>query len=277
MQKSKVSCLPLLFFDELVKTKTLTMEDWFARAVSLGLGGVEMHRSFLGDDDPFAEAKKIAKLAEGYGLSISMLTGASDFTHPQREERERQVVLCCESIQLAEVLGAPYYRLTAGQEHKGVPREQLFTWVEEGFAKSLKYADKLGIVLAYENHYKDYYWTYPDLSRHMEDYLRILAMFEGSNLRVNFDTSNLIVVGEDPLALLEKVLPLVVYVHASDRLGENIYQHGVPGTGLVEFNRIFALLQKNNYTGWISVEYNGTGGVEALRTAIDFIRNNYKG
>jgi sugar phosphate isomerase/epimerase len=87
----------------------------------------------------------------------------------------------------------------------------------------------------------------------------------------------LIVVGEDPLALLEKVLPLVVYVHASDRLGENIYQHGVPGTGLVEFNRIFALLQKNNYTGWISVEYNGTGGVEALRTAIDFIRNNYKG
>jgi hydroxypyruvate isomerase len=45
----------------------------------------------------------------------------------------------------------------------------------------------------------------------------------------------------------------------------------------VEFNRIFALLQKNNYTGWISVEYNGTGGVEALRTAIDFIRNNYKG
>ena len=42
MQKSKVSCLPLLFFDELVKTKTMTMEDWFARAVSLGLGGVEM-------------------------------------------------------------------------------------------------------------------------------------------------------------------------------------------------------------------------------------------
>lgn len=277
MQKSKVSCLPLLFFDELVKTKTMTMEEWFSKAVSLGLNGVEMHRSFLGNDNPFAEAKKIAKMAETFGLSISMLTGASDFTHPQSEERERQVALCCESIQLAEALGASFYRLTAGQEHMGVPREQLFAWVKEGFEKSLRYAEKLGITLAFENHYKDYYWTYPDLSRHMTDYLRILGMFEGSKLRVNFDTSNLIVVGENPLALLEKLLPIVVYVHASDRLGENIYQHGIPGTGLVEFSRIFELLRKNNYTGWISVEYNGTGGIEALRTAVDFIRNNYTG
>jgi sugar phosphate isomerase/epimerase len=90
---------------------------------------------------------------------------------------------------------------------------------------------------------------------------------------VNFDPSNCVVCGEDPIALLEVVKSRVVTMHASDRYFEGgtladlqridqdpragyatILKHGVIGRGLNDYDRIFSILRGAGFDGWISIE-----------------------
>jgi sugar phosphate isomerase/epimerase len=99
---------------------------------------------------------------------------------------------------------------------------------------------------------------------------------------VNYDPSNAIVAGDDPLWLLERVKGRGVSVHASDRylkggslddlrqsdgtLGYSpLLSHGVIGQGLNDYDRIFAILRSADFTGWVSIE----DGVESMRQMVD--------
>jgi len=110
---------------------------------------------------------------------------------------------------------------------------------------------------------------------------------------VNFDPSNAIVAGEDPVVFLENVLDRVVTVHASDRYLEggtiedlfasdahphtgyaSILQHGVIGRGMNDYDRLFSLLKKVGFAGWISIE-DGTDpevGLQHLEDSAQFLR-----
>jgi len=96
---------------------------------------------------------------------------------------------------------------------------------------------------------------------------------DGPGFGVNYDPSNCVVCGDDPLALLDAVKQRVVTMHASDRYFEGgnladlqrmdqdshtgyatILKHGVIGKGLNDYDRIFSVLHQAGFTGWISIE-----------------------
>ena len=145
-----------------------------------------------------------------------------------------------------------------------------------------------------ENHYKDGLWEYPEFAQSHRLYLSILdacAPF----LKAQYDPSNAIVAGEDPYELLERVLPRVATMQASDRYLEGgtleqlktfdrdpkhgyarFVKHGVIGKGLNDYDRIFGTLAKAGYDGWISIE-DGDGptlevGMDNLRQSAAFLR-----
>jgi sugar phosphate isomerase/epimerase len=113
------------------------------------------------------------------------------------------------------------------------------------------------------------------------------------NFGVNFDPSNTLIAGEDPIELLEMIKERVVTVHASDRYLEggtladlqrfdlnpitgynNLLKHGVIGRGLNDYDRIFSILSSSGFTGWISIE-DGTDpacGMEHLALSATFLR-----
>ena len=77
------------------------------------------------------------------------------------------------------------------------------------------HAKAAGIVMCMENHYKDGLWQYPEFAQSHRRYLAILDAVDSPYLKAQYDPSNAIVAGEDPYALLDRVLPRVATMQAS--------------------------------------------------------------
>jgi sugar phosphate isomerase/epimerase len=144
-----------------------------------------------------------------------------------------------------------------------------------------------------ENHYKDSQWTRPEFALKQEVFLEIVeAIDERRNFGVQYDPSNAIVAGDDPIALLEKVKDRVVSMHASDRhfkegitmeqfrkveqsdqrMGYSEYlSHGVIGKGLNDYDKIFSILSRSRFDGWVSIE-DGVNGLGEIKESIIFLQ-----
>ncbi|OUC08219.1 xylose isomerase, partial [Litorilinea aerophila] len=154
----------------------------------------------------------------------------------------------------------------------------------------LPVAREYEIVLGLENHYKDGYWQYPEFAQKQDVFLRLLeAIPERTYFGVQYDPSNAIVAGDDPIELLRRVADRVVSMHASDRyLAEGTtleelrqsdgtlgyspnLRHGVTGQGLNDYDAIFSILAGVGYQGWVSIE-DGMNGMDEMRASIDFLK-----
>ncbi len=155
----------------------------------------------------------------------------------------------------------------------------------------LPVAREYGVILGLENHYKDGFWKYPEFAQKQDVFLELLAAIsEREFFGVQFDPSNAIVAGDDPLDLLRQVADRVVSMHASDRYlaeGTTLEQlrqndgtlgyspnlrHGVTGQGLNDFDTIFSILAEHNYQGWISIE-DGMNGMDEMDQSLAFLRS----
>ena len=140
-----------------------------------------------------------------------------------------------------------------------------------------------------ENHYKDNYWAYPEFAQASDVFCEILDRVPSPRLGVNYDPSNALLAGEDPLALLAKVKDRVVTMHASDRSLK-------PGTRWTTCGRrrtpwatprscstaksaaasttstpSSARCATRGFNGWISIE-DGVNGMDELRRSAEFLR-----
>ena len=180
-------------------------------------------------------------------------------------------------------------RVLSGQRYPQVAREQGIEWVVECIEAVLPVARENGIVLGLENHYKDGFWHYPEFAQKMDVFLQLLeAIPEREFFGVQYDPSNAIVAGDDPLELLRAVADRVVSMHASDRYlrpGASLealrgsdgtigyapeLQHGVTGRGLNDYDAIFSLLREAGYAGWVSIE-DGMNGMDEMRESLEFL------
>jgi sugar phosphate isomerase/epimerase len=123
----------------------------------------------------------------------------------------------------------------------------------------------------------------------MDVFIEIVDQIDSPWFGVNFDPSNTILAGEDPLVLLERVKDRVVTMHASDRFlksgtiedlrrEENAagyaarLAHGVIGKGLNDYDAIFRVLRSVGFHSWISIE-DGVNGMDELRQSASFLRS----
>ena len=154
----------------------------------------------------------------------------------------------------------------------------------------LPVAKEHGIVLGMENHYKDGFWKYPEFAQKMDRFLGIVnAVEDRTSFGVQYDPSNAIVAGDDPIELLRHVAGRVVSMHASDRYmadGASLdelrqsdgtlgyspnLRHGVTGKGLNDYGTIFSILAEHGYRGWVSIE-DGMDGMEEMAESLAFLR-----
>jgi len=268
------SCLPMIYFKAIALQQTLSLFDWLDTASGLPLDGTEIHWRMLpnapGDIDRLRAALQARR------LRVSQVTCAPDFTNPDATVRTAEIARTRNDIEVAAALGATCVRITAGQAHPQTTRVDGIRWVVEAVRPLLEHAARHQVWLAFENHYKDYFWEYPDFAQRAETFLEIVHALGPHGLRVNYDTSNQVMIGEDPLAALAEVQNLVVHVHCSDRVGPGTYLHAPAGEGVVDFPAIFRLLQTSGYDGWLSAEYNGPEGLDGLTRALGYIRATWE-
>jgi len=273
--------------DALCVTKTMTLFDWIDLAATLGVDGVEMYPGFFESFEP-SYLERVRAHLERTGLEAPMMCASPDFTQPGAEERRAEVEREKQMIAVTAALGGRYCRVLSGQRRDEVSRADGVRWTVECIASLLDAAESQGIVLNMENHYKDGYWRHPEFAQSLDVFLEIIGRIDSPWFGVNYDPSNAIVAGEDPLAVLAAVKERVVTMHASDRYltGGTIadlkaqdgsvgyarnLKHGVIGKGLNDYDAIFSTLRQEGFDGWISIE-DGENGMDELRESAAFLR-----
>jgi sugar phosphate isomerase/epimerase len=282
----RISVFPKCYFDELTDGR-MPLADWIRAAATLGGEGVEQYDGFFRSFAP-ADVDPIVRLMEETGQITSMLCFSPDFTHPDAAERRRQVERQKAAIDLTVRLGAKHCRTLSGQRFPGLTRGDGVARTLDGIRRSLEHAERAGVTLCMENHYKDGRWRYPEFAQAEDIFLEIVDGIDSPYFGVQYDPSNAIVGGYDPIRFLERVRTRVVTVHASDRylapgaslddLRErdgatgyaDILKHGETGTGLNDYDAIFRILAAAGFDGWISIE-DGMNGLDELRRSRDFL------
>ena len=287
----KLAAFPKGFIKQLV-AGDMSIYEWIKLADGLRVDGLEFYNNFADVKDP-ANWPKIRKAVEDTGMVIPMMCASPDFTIPDAALRKKEIEHEIKAIEMSAVLGAKYCRVLSGQRRKDITREEGMGYVIDSINACIPTAKDLGITLIIENHYKDDFWTEPEFAQMMDVFVDLVSRIDSPYFGVNFDPSNAIAAGEEPLELLEKVKHKVVTMHASDRYLANgtiedlrkaeggtagyvsFFKHGVIGKGLNDYDAIFKTLKDVGFDSWISIE-DGVDGMEQMHESADFLREKIK-
>jgi sugar phosphate isomerase/epimerase len=288
MPAPRISVFPKCYLDDLIARRRSYVE-WIHDAATLGGEGIEHYDEFFVSYDE----KDVAPIMEAMaatGQISSMLCFSPDFTHPDPRERARQVERQKRAIDLSVRVGARYCRTLSGQKYPGLTIDEGVARASACIAAALEHASRRDVVLCLENHYKVGEWLYPEFAQQEEPYLALLdALPATPYVGVQYDPSNAVIGGFDPIAFLDKIKHRVVTVHASDRFlapGTTLddirlhdgtvgypdrMTHGETGRGTNDYDAIFRLLRSVDFAGWISVE-DGMNGLDELRRSVEFLK-----
>jgi sugar phosphate isomerase/epimerase len=272
--------------DDLCVHHTMKLVEWIDLAATLGIDGLEFYSGFV-EDGPAPLAQARDRLRK-HGLAMPMLCCSPDFTQPDPELLKREIERERRMIELTAFFGGRFCRVLSGQRRPGLTREAGVAQVVGAIRSLIPFAGEHGVVLTLENHYKDNYWVYPEFAQKGDVFVQIVEQIDSPWFGVNFDPSNAILAGEDPLALLERVKHRVVSMHASDRFLTSgtlddlrreedaagyaaRLSHGVVGKGLNDYDRIFSILRSVGFDSWISIE-DGMNGMGDLRESVRFLK-----
>ena len=270
MARPGISWSPIRYLHSALRGGYPSLEDWFCQAYLLGLKCVEVHQALLPARAPEA-LRQVRKRLERHELRVSILTCAPDFAHPEPKVREAHLADVVGMLEAAKVLGAPGLRVTAGCKHDEVSREDGIIWATELLQRLADAANRAGLKLGLENHYRDRTWHAPDFAHEPDVFLELCERTKDSPLGVNFDTGNPLMTASDPLAILEPVKQRVWHVHASDRVPGQFGQT-VLGEGAVDFDAIFRCLAKAGFGGAISIDDGNPEGDAGLARGLRFVR-----
>ncbi len=284
----KLAAFPKAFMRQLCKDGTMTLREWVELAAPLQLDGLEYYSGMLELADP-ANWPQARREVESRGMVIPMLCCSPDFSQPDPELRRQEIEKEKTWIRMAATLGATYCRVLSGQRRPELTRAQGLDIVVANIEACLPEAEKCGVTLILENHYKDDFWSFPEFAQQMDVFCELVDRIRHPRFGVNYDPSNAFLAGDDPLELLRRVRHRVVTMHASDRYlvegtledlrreegGAEGYakrlRHGEIGRGLNDYDAIFSELRGAGFDGWVSIE-DGVDGMEQLAASARFVR-----
>jgi sugar phosphate isomerase/epimerase len=285
----QLAAFPKCYLDDIIVHKSMTLFHWVEKAGQLGIDGLEMYSLFF-EEKGDGYLDELRNKCEEYGLALPMMCFSPDFTKPDLQNRFEELAKQKRAIDLTAKLGGLFCRTLSGQNRPGLDRKKTVRWCVEMIREAVAYAEEKGVIINIENHYKDGYWEYPEFALRSEVFLEIIEQIDSPHFGINFDPSNTIVAGEDPIVLLEKIKGRVVTMHASDRyLREGALedlrkiemdplhgyaktvQHGIIGHGLNDYDAILSILKGAGFDGWISIE-DGMNGMEDLHQSVEFLR-----
>ena len=287
----KISAFPKCYLEDIARHKTMTVFEWIEMARQLDADGLEMYEGFLTSlDHDYVD--QVTDAIHDAGFKMPMMCCSPDLTNPDYDARRSAIEHEAQMIQITARMGGSraVCRVLTGQRYPEVSIDQGVEWVVEAINELINVARENDVILGLENHYKDGHWKYPEFAQKQDVFLQVLAEIpERKHFGVQYDPSNAVVAGDDPIELLDHVADRVVSVHASDRyledgktlddmrqsdgtLGYSPYlKHGVTGEGINDYDAIFERLRRVNYGGWISIE-DGMNGLEEMQKSLRFLQ-----
>lgn len=203
--------------------------------------------SFSMDDDPL----EMLELLQKNGLKASGLSAHCPLMRP-----EISVPYLQKAIRFATAIGAPVVNTDEGIRPEWVPLDEAWGVMRYTLKTVLRTAERYGIFVGIEPH--------QSITTTTEGLLRVAHLVESPMLRINYDTGNAFLGGEDPYIGLKAVLPMLVHLHAKDISIQHAEKEkglvtGTPvgcacGDGVIDWGRVIGILRDANWSGVLSAE-----------------------
>jgi len=176
------------------------------------------------------------------------------------------VAYVLKSLPWAKLAGCGRIATTDGLHRpEGLTDEEAMALMQRQYSRILEVAEAYQIIINIEVH--GYFTTKPDLLARMLDFV------DSEYLRLNFDTGNSFIAGQDPVAFCERFKDKISHVHVKDvseslaaiaRGGQTgiALSHCAVGEGVNAGNirRCLEILRDHGFTGHLSIECEGQGG-----------------
>ncbi len=204
-----------------------------------------LYHSLSLDDEPL----EIKEVLGRYGVKASALSAHCPLMRP-----EISVPYLQKAIRFAAVLGAPVVNTDEGIRPEWLNLEDARTIMRYTLTSVLRVAERYGIMLAIEPH--------QSITRMTPGLLYVATLVDSPMLKVNYDTGNAYLSGEDPYEGLRTVGHLVAHVHAKDipvqhaKLGKTDGSRYTCacGDGVIDWAAVLSILRTEGFRGVLSVE-----------------------
>ncbi|MCX7009486.1 MAG: sugar phosphate isomerase/epimerase [Kiritimatiellaeota bacterium] len=226
-------------------------------------------------EDPELLRQKMAKM----GLQFSQVDAAYPLSG--KDGPLRGVPYVMKSIAWAKLAGAPSVDTTDGlHAPEGLKDTQALDLMKSEYEQIIEVAEAHKIFVNIEPH--GYFTTKPEMMEKM------LAFCDSPYLRMNMDTGNTFIAGQDPVAFLKKFIKRVNHVHVKD-VSESLAravrggQTGIAvsqcalgeGVNADNIKQCIALLREHGYAGTLSIECEGQGG-PMIEQSLAWLRKTVK-
>jgi sugar phosphate isomerase/epimerase len=211
-------------------------------------------------EDPLLLKKKM----DGYGVRFSQVDAAYPLSG--KDGMMRGVPYVLNSIRWAKHAGCPYVATTDGlHKPEGLEDADAMDLMKRCYEQIVEVAEAYEITVTIEVH--GYFTTRPEMMERMLDFC------DSRYLRMNMDTGNTFIAGQDPIAFLKRFINRVSHVHVKD-VSESLaaavrgdqtgiaVSHCALGEGVNAGNirRCLQILRDHGFTGVLSMECEGQAG-----------------
>jgi sugar phosphate isomerase/epimerase len=150
---------------------------------------------------------KLKRYLDSLGLKMSQIDAAYPISCP--EGQYRGIPYTLRAIQFAKAVGCPCVDTTDGaRKPEGYSDKEVMGLIKQYYRVVLEWAQRYDIIINVEPHGP--YTTNPDT---ME---QILGFFDSPYLRMNLDTGNTFIAGQDPVKFLRRFKDKVSHCHIKD-------------------------------------------------------------
>jgi len=210
--------------------------------------------------DPLQLRRKM----DGLGIAFSQIDAAFPLSIPEGATLGVEYIL--HTIRWAKLAGCPHVDTTDDRHApKGMTEREALDMMRAIYRRIVPVAEDYQITINIEPH--GYFTTKPEFMAEM------LAFVDSPNLRMNMDTGNTFIAGQDPVAFLRAFIHQVSHVHIKD-VSESLaaaargdltgiaVSHCALGGGINSENivRCVEMLAAEGYDGVLSIECEGQGG-----------------
>lgn len=232
--------------------------------------GYYPHLSFM--DDPLTWRKKMDK----YGLRFSQLDAAYPMSRIDGLTIGVQYVE--KAVRWAKLIGCPCIDTTDNKTlPEGMTDKEGLNIMRMAYGEILKTAEANEIIINVEPH--GYFTTNPKFMA------EIMSFYDSPYLRINMDTGNVFIAGQDPVAFVEEFKNRISHVHVKDvseelaqamrgeLTGIALSQSAVgAGVNAANIEKCIQVLLANGYEGVFSLECDGS----QLEKSLNWIRGIVK-
>jgi sugar phosphate isomerase/epimerase len=265
---------------------TLACPDWSLREVlenaqKYGYKAVEI-RGIKGDVDilnspEFAPSKiaDIRKMSAEFGVKILNLNSSVVLHEYEHDKRIKNLDTAKRYIDLAQQLDCPFVRVFPDKFPKEKSKEFALDTIKSNYETLIDYCKGSKVKVLLDAH-GDLVWS--------EDLLKMMQGFDKKYIGLIWDYFNMHLISkESPQKMYETLKTYIEIVQIKDGYFKpnNTYEYTLTGNGEVPINEILRIIEKDNYKGFISFEWEKRWHPElpnpevALPHFVDYIQKQF--